>query len=151
MSGNEKTSAIRPSHVEALKGYFELYDREGFDAAVGRAEGLFDPEVEFSPYLARELEGRTYRGLEEVNEFFSELQQALGRVRYENRTFKEVGEDAVLLLARLAGSGRGSAVPVEQEVAILFEFREGLILRITAYGSHAEGINAAEERLDAQA
>jgi len=76
-------------HVELLRRWNDTYESDGFEGAEKIIEEIFDPEVEFSPLLARELEGRTFNGHEGLRTFFGELNDTLGEVRYEQAEFQD--------------------------------------------------------------
>ena len=136
-------------NVDTLRRWSDTYQRAGFEGAAGLVEEIFDPEVEFSPLLAREVERRTYRGHDGVRAFFEELGDTLGDLRYSASEFEVVDDNVILLLTTLSGTGRGSAVPVGQDLALVYEFRDGLVVRFTAYGSRDEAFQAAQEVLRA--
>jgi ketosteroid isomerase-like protein len=125
---------------------FEAYaDDSGLDAALELIPEIFDPEVEFSPWLAREVEHRTYHGHDGLRTFFTELEDMLGRVRYASPEFHPLSDDVIVVFTRLEGVGRGSDVPVGQDLGLVYEFQGGLVTRLTAFGSHDEAMRAAEE------
>jgi ketosteroid isomerase-like protein len=121
------------------------YEGGGLEAALELIPEIFDPEVEFSPWLAREVEHRTYRGHDGLRTFFEELQDMLGEVRYAPPEFHPLSDDIVVVFTRLEGVGRGSDVSVGQDLGLVYEFEGGLVTRLTAFGSHAEAMRAAEE------
>ena len=133
----------RSRNLARLRRWVEAYEAGGLDAAEDVIEEVFDPEVEFSPLLAREIEGRTYRGHRGMREFFGELNDMLGDVRYEPPELESVDDDVIVLTTRLVGSGRGSSVPLGQDLALVYEFRDGMVIRFTAYGSRSEAMDAA--------
>ena len=45
----------------------------------------------------------------------------------------------------MEGVGRGSDVPVGQDLGLVYEFRDGLVMRLTAFGSHEEAMSTAME------
>jgi ketosteroid isomerase-like protein len=121
------------------------YESRGLDAALELIPEVFDPEVEFSPWLAREVEHRTYRGHDGLRTFFRELQDMLGEVRYAPPEFHPLSDEVIVVFTRLEGVGRGSDVPVGQDLGLVYEFENGLVTRLTAFGSHGEAMRAAEE------
>jgi ketosteroid isomerase-like protein len=137
--------STREANLEILRRWSDTFRDEGFEAALGMTEEIFDPEVEFSPLLAREVEGRTYYGHDGLRAFFRELNEMLGDVRYEPAVYEPVTDDVIVLLTRIVGTGRGSSVPIGQDLAMVYEFRGGLIRRMTAYGSREEAFRAAQE------
>jgi len=73
----------------------------------------------------------------------------LGEVRYAPPEFRPLGDDVIVVLTRLEGVGQGSDVPVGQDLGLIYEFRNGLVTRLTAFGSHAEALEAAKEMASA--
>ncbi|MEK6277332.1 MAG: nuclear transport factor 2 family protein [Actinomycetota bacterium] len=139
-------------NLAVVQRFYETFDRDGAEAALALFDELCDPRVEFSPLLAREVEGRrSYRGSDEIRAFLRELDDLLGGARYEPPEYQPVGDDVVVVFTRLVGTGRGSAVPIGQDLAIVYEFRDGLIQRFVAYGTREEALTAAEEITRAEA
>jgi len=127
------------------------YDSGGLDAAHELIPEIFDPDVEFSPWLAREVEHRTYQGHEGLKRFFTELRDMLGEVQYGPPKYHPLCDDLIVVFTRLEGVGQGSDVPVGQDLGLIYEFNEGLVIRLTAFGSHDEALTAAKEKQGAQA
>jgi ketosteroid isomerase-like protein len=142
------------SNLEKVRDWYarteNQYEGGGLEAASGLISEIFDPEVEFSPWLAREVEHRTYHGHDGLRTFFGELQDMLGEVRYAPPEFHPLSDDVIVVFTRLEGVGRGSDVPVGQDLGLIYEFRDGLVIRLTAFGSHEEALNAAKEKQGAQ-
>ena len=139
------------SNLESIKTWYEAYQGRGLEPAVDLIDQIFDPEVEFSPWLAREVEQRTYHGREGVRTFFGELGEMLDEVQYGPPEYRPVSDDVIVVLTRLEGAGRGSAVPVGQDLGLVYEFQAGLVRRLTAFGSHEQALRAAEEHHRAEA
>jgi ketosteroid isomerase-like protein len=123
----------------------EQYEGGGLEAAIEMIPEVFDPDVEFSPWLAREVEHRTYHGHEGLRTFFRELQDMLGQVRYAPPEFQPLSDDVIVVFTRLEGVGQVSDVPVGQDLGLVYEFDGGLVTRLTAFGSHDEAMRAAKE------
>jgi ketosteroid isomerase-like protein len=140
------------TNVERLEALFEDLSEAGIDALLERVEEICDPDVEFSPAMARQLEGEgTYRGFEGVRTYFAETKEVLSDLRYTDGEFRAIGDDVLLVYARLLARGRGSDLPIEQELGVVCEFRDGLIRRYTAYITRDEALRAAQEAAGAQA
>jgi ketosteroid isomerase-like protein len=123
----------------------EAYAEGGLEASLALIPEIFDPQIEFSPWLAREVEHRIYHGHEGLRTFFQELRDMLGDVRYAPAEFQPLSDDLIVVFTRLEGVGRGSEVPVGQDLGLVYEFRDGLVVRLTAFGSHEEALSAAKE------
>jgi hypothetical protein len=141
----------RESNLERLQRWYETYRGRGLEPAADIIDEIFDPQVEFSPWLAREVERRTYHGREGLRAFFRELGEMLDEVSYEPPEYRPLSDDVIVVLTRLEGAGRGSAVPVARDLGLVYEFQAGLVKRLTAFGSHEEALRAAEEVQHAQA
>jgi ketosteroid isomerase-like protein len=139
------------ANLDALGRWYSAYETGGFEAGDAMIEEVFDPEVEFSPWLAREVEQRTYRGHEGMRSFFRELDDTLEELRYDPPEYRAVSADVIVVFTRLAGAPRHGGVPIGNDLGLVYEFRDGLVRRLTAYGSHEEALQAAEELQRAQA
>jgi hypothetical protein len=137
------------SNLKTLRRWYARttgeYEGGGLEMAQELIPEIFDPEVEFSPWLAREVEHRTYHGHDGLRTFFTELEDMLGRVRYAPPEFRPLSDDLIVVFTRLEGVGQGSDVPVGQDLGLVYEFRAGLVTRLTAFGSHDEALRAAKE------
>jgi ketosteroid isomerase-like protein len=141
----------RQRNLACLRRWSETFYSEGFEGAEQIVDQVFDPEVEFSPLLAREVEGRTCRGRDELRAFFRELNDTLGETRYTPSEYHPVGDNVIVLLTRLMATGRGSAVSIGQDLGMVYEFRHGLVRRVTAYSSHDVALREAREAQRAEA
>jgi ketosteroid isomerase-like protein len=133
------------SNLETLQRLYETYEGRGLEPVEDLIDEVFDPQVEFSPWLAREVERRTFHGPDGIRTFFGELGEMLGEVRYAVPEYRPVSDDLIVVLTRLEGAGRASAIPVGQDLGLVYEFRNGLVTRLTAFGSHDQALRAAEE------
>jgi ketosteroid isomerase-like protein len=118
----------------------ERSDVEGFMVII---EEIAHPDCEWISYFSGEVEGRTHRGYDGMRTWASDLSEAFD-VRYEDREFRAMGEDAVLFLSRFDYRGRGSGIDLSNEIGVLWEFEDGLFRSGRAYGSQAEARAAAE-------
>jgi ketosteroid isomerase-like protein len=136
-------------NLDAVRDWYarteDTYEGGGLQAATELIPEIFDPEVEFSPWLAREVEQRTYHGHDGLRTFFGELQEMLGEVRYAAPEFHALSDELIVVFTRLEGVGRGSDVPVGQDLGLLYDFQDGLVIRLTAFGSHDDAMRAAQE------
>jgi hypothetical protein len=132
------------ANIASLRRMFEAGEGS-LQAGEQMIDEVFDPEVEFSPLLAREVEGRSYHGRDGMRTFFGELVEALGEVHFESPEFHPVSDDLVVAFTTLVGTGRGSAVPIRQELDLVYEFHGALVRRLTAYATRVEALKAAEE------
>ncbi len=131
-------------NADKLERLYDTFEHDGVGAAAQLIEELFDPGVEFNPLQHGDAGGRTYRGLEGMAGFFGELHGQIGDVQYEAPQFHPVGEELVVAFTRLVGRERGTSIPIRQDLALVYEFENGRVLRVNAYGTPAEALEAAQ-------
>jgi ketosteroid isomerase-like protein len=109
----------------------------------------FAPDVWASLAPDLELQGRsdipdqkTYRGREEVKEFWRMLQEVWAEIRWEPLEFHDLG-DVVVVETRIVGVGRGSDLRIEADETDVFWFRDGRIVRLTGFPTKEEALAAA--------
>jgi ketosteroid isomerase-like protein len=101
-------------------------------AAWGRRDGktvreLFHEDGEFRSAIVGGIEGGVYR-YDDVERNFSDLDEAFEDWHTEGERFLDVGGDKAVVLYRIVGKGKGSGVPVDQPVGIVFTLRGGKII-----------------------
>jgi ketosteroid isomerase-like protein len=85
--------------------------------------------------------GRVYRGHDDLRRYFAELDEVWSR--YEMRVLRLVPAGRqVAALCHLYAVGRGSDLQVEENSAIVFTVEAGKIVRIDAYPTHDEALEA---------
>jgi ketosteroid isomerase-like protein len=85
--------------------------------------------------------GRVYRGHDDLRRYFAELDEVWSR--YEMRVLRLVPAGRqVAALCHLYAVGRESDLQVEENSAIVFTLEAGKIVRIDAYPTHAEALDA---------
>jgi ketosteroid isomerase-like protein len=108
---------------------------------VGAFAALTTPDFEWSPSMVA-IEGETFRGREGIERYFGSLNNAWEKFHIHRDRFRD-SEDVVVMLGRLEGCGKGSGVPVDASLGMVFDFRGGTISRIRGYLDHAEALRAA--------
>jgi ketosteroid isomerase-like protein len=88
------------------------------------------------------IEGETYRGREGIERYFGSLDQAWEKFHVHRGEFRDHG-DLVVMLGRLEGRGKGSGIPVDSWLGMVFDFRDGAISRIRGFLDHAVALRAA--------
>src|SRR5512132_665785 len=114
----------------------ELY-RRGIEAFLA----LADPDVVgISRVLA--IEGGSYRGHDGTREWWRDLLGVFPDVRIEVVWVRDAGDLTVSEL-RNSAHGEGGAVPLEEFVWQVSEWRDGRVVRWQMYESEQEAIEAA--------
>jgi ketosteroid isomerase-like protein len=90
------------------------------------------------------FEGRSvWRGREEWGEFVRLWTQDFDDFSFQVVRVIDAGGDRVVALLHQSGIGKESGVPVEWDNGVVFELRDGRVIRATNYLSHAEALEAA--------
>jgi ketosteroid isomerase-like protein len=110
---------------------FNARDRE-------RLLSLMDPEIEYQSAM----EQKTYRGVAEVVQYREAVDAVMEDFHTEEDRFVDVGEDRVLHLYRIVGRGAGSGVPVSRQNAMLWQLRNGKLLKGQVYLDQREALEA---------
>jgi len=114
---------------------FSAGDAEAFAA-------LTTSDLEWKAGLVA-VEGEIFRGRDGVMTYFARLDSAWDEFLFLADDIRDLG-DAVLVLGRLRGRGRGGGVPVESPVGAVWDLRGGLIRRLRAYLDHDEALAVAD-------
>jgi ketosteroid isomerase-like protein len=125
----------------------QLFDE--FQAGLERDDpgSWFDSEVVAEDYewiVPTPLDGRSvWRGREGFVEFIRTWTEQFDNWRIEVDRWIDAGEDRVVALTLQTATGKGSGVPVALNLGQVWEFQGGRVVRIRAYLSHAEALEAA--------
>jgi ketosteroid isomerase-like protein len=113
---------------------------EAFNARdVPRMFAGLDPEVEWQPQQAA-LQG-DFQGHDGVMKWLADLAQVYEDGHLEIIDTRDLGE-RVLALGTLHFVGKGSGIETGVPVAIVADFREGLMTRLKDYGDRREALAA---------
>ena len=102
---------------------------------------LTTPDFEWSPSMVA-IEGEIFRGRQGIEKYFASLNTVWEKFHILRGGFRE-GADLVVMLGRLEGRGKGSGVPVDSSLGMVFDFRGAAISRIRGYLDHGEALRAA--------
>jgi ketosteroid isomerase-like protein len=121
-------------NVEIVRQVVDAYNARDTD----RFLGLIDPEIEFRSVFERKI----YRGLAEMVQYREDLDATLEEFHSEDDRFLDAGGDRVVYLYRVVGRGTGSGVPVNRENAILWQLRNGKLLKGEVYLDQGQALEA---------
>ena len=122
--------------VEIVKRLMEAFYARDTQTALS----ILDRDMTFESAL---VEAKTYRGIGEFAQYRRDVDEAWGEWRSEEDRFVPVDQARVLHLYRIVGRGRGSGVPVAQNIAILWTLRDGRVLHGKVYLDQREACRAA--------
>ena len=102
-----------------------------------------DPEIEWRPtgFLTGK---RAYRGHDGIRQWIADLEEVAGRgdtILTFPLEYRALDDDRVLVLGR--GRLERKVSPIDQELGWVWELRDGKVIRMTNYLSHAEARQAA--------
>jgi ketosteroid isomerase-like protein len=127
---------VGTANVEILKRLVEAFYARDTQAAVA----ILDRDMTFESAL---VEAKTYRGIGEFAQYRRDVDEAWGEWRSEDDRFLPVDHARVLHLYRIVGRGRGSGVPVAQDIAILWTLHGGRVVHGKVYLDQTEARRAA--------
>jgi ketosteroid isomerase-like protein len=125
-------------NVEIVRQAIDAFSRRDVEVAATFATTDF----EWFPAMAGRVERDTYQGREGVGGYLWDVLDTWEELRLLPEEFRDLG-DRVLVLGRMAGRGRGSGVPVDAPIGMVFECRAGKISSIRSFLDHGEALRAA--------
>ncbi|HMD57856.1 MAG TPA: nuclear transport factor 2 family protein [Solirubrobacteraceae bacterium] len=87
------------------------------------------------------MDAGEYRGHEGFRRWLEDWSSAWSEFSMDPEEFIDAGERVVVVL-RMKATGRGSGVAVEREDAIVFELRDGMVVRIDYYNNRPQALKA---------
>ena len=114
----EHFAATGAPYLEGVASDVEVYDHDIPDAR--------------NPYI----------GHEGVNAWLADFAESWNHYELDVERFVDAG-DRVVCLVRIHAEGAASGVKVDRGDAIVWTFRDGLVVRIDYFNSQAEGLGAA--------
>jgi ketosteroid isomerase-like protein len=123
-------------NIEIIQRVYEAEDIEAL------ALEAMHPEVELLGAIGGIEEGTITVGREAVTQALDVDSDIWAERRLELREAIDAG-DRVVALVHEYRRGKGSGVAVEADIALVYGFREGKVVRIVPYMSQAEALEAA--------
>jgi len=118
------------SNTEVVREVFEAHERRDWDAVYG----YYSSEIEWDGGILWGDWGDrgVARGRDGLQEAWRRWIEAFEFARFEAHDYVEVGED-VLIQVRMHARGRGSGLETDQELALVWTVRDGLVVRVRAF------------------
>jgi ketosteroid isomerase-like protein len=123
--------------IELLERTADAYNRRDLDAYLA----CFHADAELHPF-ASGVEGRSFRGHEEIKRFWAGLDEVFETVEVHNEEFRDLGE-RVVSLGWWRLRGKESGVELESKAAWVVEARGDKIAYLRSYGDPREALDAA--------
>lgn len=116
--------------VARIREGFLALDREGVDGLLTYIapdfEGVVPPDLSLEP--------DTYRGHDGIRRYFETFAADVDELRFTADELIDDG-DAVILILRVSGRGRGSRIPIDWAVVNRLRLRDGMVVSITAHAT----------------
>ena len=125
-------------NVEIVKEFTQLFEAGDRD----RWREYFDPDVVWDASESGLLSAGVYRGHRGVERFFRDWLATWTDYEIETSDYIDAG-DAVVVVFRQAGTGRGSGVRTEREFFNVYELRDSKVVRCRLHESRDEALEAA--------
>jgi ketosteroid isomerase-like protein len=123
-------------NVELVREGFAAWERGDIEAIIE----FSDPEIEIIQ-PSEVPDSKSYRGHAGVREAFEDWPKQWEEFRAELLDVIDVSETQTISLTRHHLRARG--IDMDQEVAYLYTFRDGLVIRCEMYLTRAEALEAA--------
>lgn len=102
---------------------------------------LTTPDFIWYPSMGA-IEGQAFEGRPGIDRYFGTLADAWEAFQIDPGEFRTLA-DTVVMLGRLNGLGKGSGVPVDSSLGMVFDLHGGAISCIRGFLDHAETLRAA--------
>jgi ketosteroid isomerase-like protein len=131
----------RAANVELVRRAVESFKRGDVNGVLASAS------EDFAIFLPMNLPNAgTYIGREGFFTWLGQWLDAWEEFTVEIAEVEPVGERHVVAGMRQSGLGKGSRIPVEMEIAYMWEVRDGTLRAMHLYSSRREAIEVAERR-----
>jgi ketosteroid isomerase-like protein len=131
-------------NVEIVRRAWEIFKAgmERGDAGAAFFDGPISPDLEW--VLQEGFPGRgVYRGREEFVEFMRTWTEDFDDFDLRLERLIDAGDDRVVGLFHHTAIGKGSGVRVELHSGLIYELKDGLVVRCQNYLDHAGALEAA--------
>jgi ketosteroid isomerase-like protein len=125
-------------NVEILSRLFEAFNSEDIEHILTFAHP--DLEIEVPPEISAEPD--TYRGHDGMRRYFQSFQDAMNEIRFLPERFWDLGGSMVVVSLLVTAKGRQTAIQVAQRTTGVWTIRDGKVIRVRAYASPSEALQA---------
>jgi ketosteroid isomerase-like protein len=117
---------------------FDALERGDLDEITNLTGRLAHPECEFHSGIGSAVGGGTYTGVEGIRSWFGDLIATTSERRWGNRRYETHGDEVMVFLADFEFTGVSSGAALTSGNGAVFEFEDGLCVRIQSFMSHDE-------------
>jgi len=141
------SSSAGEQNATLVRSLLEILNEGGSKAVLARVEEFGDPEIEWRGVAAgRRAPGGdvVYRGYAGLKRVWEDIEEVFEEIKFEDIRVEAQGDEVVLALVEVSGTGHGSGLHLEQEMGIVYRFREGKIISGENFASHSEATESAQ-------
>ena len=129
------------ANLVLVRGAVEAFQRGDLEGVLASAS------EDFEVFLPRNLPNSgTYVGRDGFFTWLGQWLDAWDEFTVEIEDLEAVGEEHLVAGMRQSGLGKGSGIPVEMEIAYMWQVRDGILRAMHLYSSRREAIEVARER-----
>jgi uncharacterized protein len=125
-------------NIEIVKQFTRLFEEGDRD----KWREFFDPDVIWDTSATEMPAAGVYHGHQGVERFFRDWLGTWTDYEIETREYIDAG-DAVVIVYRQGGTGRGSGVKTERDFFAIYDLRGSKVVRYRMYESREEALEAA--------
>lgn len=132
--------------IPTFDAAFDALERGDLDAFAELAGTQTHPACRFHSGIGSVVGGGAYEGIEGMRTWFGDLIATTSERNWGNRRYETYGARILVFLADFEFTGAASGAPVTSETGAVFEYEDGLCVRVTSFMSFDEARQFAEER-----
>jgi ketosteroid isomerase-like protein len=128
-------------NAELIRELLETTNQGGSKAVLARIEDFTDPGVEWRGVAAgRDAPGGdvVYRGYDGMRRFWEDIDEVFEQIHFSDPRIESLGDEVVLALMKVSGTGHGSGLRIEQEMGVVYRFKEGRVVSGENFASQSD-------------
>jgi ketosteroid isomerase-like protein len=126
---------------ELIRELLETTSQGGSKAVLARIEDFTDPGVEWRGVAAgRDAPGGdvVYRGYDGMRRFWEDIDEVFEQIHISDLRIEPLGDEVVLALMKVSATGHGSGLHMEQEMGVVYRFKEGRVVSGENFASQTD-------------
>jgi ketosteroid isomerase-like protein len=140
-SGRAVASNIRETSVALVMEFYAAFNRGNIDAAVD----FLHLQFEWRPAFGRALLGHNvYFGRDGFRSYYRDVGDTFVEYRVELRDVEPIEDELLLLHVSASGTGRRSGAKIASRYVILYELRDGLIVRGQTFSDRDQAVASCD-------
>ena len=124
--------------IEVVRRILDAFNSEDIELILAITHAGF--ELEVPPDLSAEPD--VYRGPDGMRRYWESFKEAMDQIRFKPERLEDAG-GSVLVTMTMTAKGRSTGIEVEQKIVGVWTIRDAKVIRIQAFRSLAEALDAA--------